>query len=103
MLVFNMLGMASTTTTKKFNTFISRPLQDSSIRDIPGVGTCSLTKLLEMNIDSPEKLMGMYLMSNRDRQKMKNWIISSCSIRAQEAEKITNAIEKKSEPMMKVY
>ncbi len=85
------------TTTKKFNTFLSRPLQDCSISDIPGVGISSLAKLLETGIDSPEKLMGMYLVHGRDTQKTKHWLISNCSIRAQEAGKISAALDRKSQ------
>ncbi len=63
-----MTNMHTNTTTKKFNTFISRPLQDCSISDIPGVGVSSLTKLLEADFDTPEKLMGMFLLYSRDEQ-----------------------------------
>jgi hypothetical protein len=90
----------TTTTTKKFNTFISRPLQDCSMSDIPGVGASSLAKLLDASIDTPEKLMGMYLISNRDTKKMKNWLVSNCSLRANEAGKISDALDRKSQSVM---
>ncbi len=94
------------TTTKKFNSFIARPLQDCSLSDIPGVGKSSLNKLLEVKVDTPEKLMGVYLVHSRDPQRMKHWLVSHCSIRAQEAGKISDAIDRKSQPvvnMMELY
>lgn len=86
------------TTTKKFNSFISRPLQDCTLSDVPGIGMSSLTKLLEAKIETPEKLMGMFLLLSRDPQRMKQWLTLHCSIRAQEAGKISEALEKKSNP-----
>ncbi len=90
----------TTTTTKKFNSFIARPLQDCSLSDIPGVGKSSLAKLLEVKMDTPEKLMGVYLISSRDPQRMKHWLVSHCSIRAQEAGKISDAIDRKSQSVV---
>ena len=92
--------VATNTTTKKFNTFISRPLQDCSLNDIPGVGKTSLAKLLDAQMDTPEKLMGLFLVSSRDTQRMKHWLVSNCSIRAQEAVKISEALERKSQSAM---
>ncbi len=92
--------MTTTTTTKKFNSFISRPLQDCSLNDVPGVGATSRTKLIDARLDTPEKLMGMFFMSSRDPHQMKHWLISSCSIRAQEAGKISEALHRKSESGM---
>lgn len=91
---------AALSTTKKFSSFISRPLQDCSLCDIPGVGKSSLAKLLEAKMDTPEKLMGMYMISSRDPQRMKHWLVSNCSIRAQEAGKISEALNKKSQAAM---
>jgi hypothetical protein len=68
--------------------------------DIPGVGASSLAKLLDASIDTPEKLMGMYLISNRDTKKMKNWLVSNCSLRANEAGKISDALDRKSQSVM---
>jgi hypothetical protein len=53
-------------TTKKFNTFVSRPLQDCTLSDVPGVGVSTLHKLVAAGINTPEKLIGMYFMNNRE-------------------------------------
>ena len=90
----------TTTTTKKFNSFISRPLQDCTLGDIPGVGKSTLPKLQCSGMDTPEKLMGLYLLSSRDPEKLKEWLIHTCGIRAQEAGKITEAFDSKSRGAM---
>jgi hypothetical protein len=101
MLAFLIVRMTNTTT-KKFNTFLSRPLQDSVLGDIPGVGKSSLVKLLSMHMDTPEKLMGLYMVSSRDPEKMKCWLMSNCAIRAQEAGKISEALDRKAHFSMMV-
>ena len=90
----------TTTTTKKFNTFLSRPLQDCALGDIPGVGKSTLPKLQGSGMDTPEKLMGLFLLSSRDPVKLKEWLIHTCGIRAQEAGKITEAFDTKSRGAM---
>jgi tRNA A22 N-methylase len=92
----------TTTTTKKFNTFLSRPLQDCTLNDIPGVGPSSLSKLLSSGMDTPEKLMGLYLISNSNPKNMKQWLMDKCKIRTQEAGKISDAVDKKSHGVMLV-
>jgi hypothetical protein len=86
--------------TKKFNSFISRPLQDCSLSDVPGVGKSTLEKLFAANIDTPEKLMGMFLMSGRDAKKIKDWLTSVCCIRAQEASRMSEALDRKTRGAM---
>jgi hypothetical protein len=83
-------------TTKKFNSFISRPLQDCMLSDVPGVGEKSLHKLLDAGINTPDKLIGMFFMNNRDPEQMRRWLTTVCAIRSQEAEKISEALERKS-------
>ena len=92
--------MATNTTTKKFNSFISRPLQDCTINDVPGVGKSVASKLLAANIETPDKLLGMYFVCDRDPEKMKRWLMTACDIRAQEAGKISKALERKSQAAM---
>jgi hypothetical protein len=87
-------------TTKKFNSFIARPLKECTLDDVPGVGRTSLSKLLRAGIDTPEKLVGMYFISNKDPENMKRWLMYACSIRAQEAGAISEALDKKTRDAM---
>ena len=49
-------------TTKKNSTFQSTPLQDvAKLTDVPGVGPKSAEKLKDINVDSPVKLMGNFM------------------------------------------
>ena len=92
--------MATNTTSKKFNTFLSRPLQDCELNDVPGVGQATLLKLLQNSMDTPEKLMGAYLLNTRDTEKMQRWLISHCGLRMQEARKIAEALDRKAHSQM---
>jgi hypothetical protein len=92
--------MATTTTSKKFNTFLSRPLQDCELNDVPGVGQATLLKLLQNSMDTPEKLMGAYLLNTRNAEKMQRWLISNCGLRMQEARKIAEALDRKAHSQM---
>ena len=80
------------TTTKKQNTFMSTPLQDSSLADVPGVGAVACARLNEAGIISSEQLMGHFLISNRSAVIMTQWLTVS-GVRAQEAGKIAAALE----------
>jgi hypothetical protein len=52
--------MTTLTTTKKFELFQSKPLQDCELKDVPSVGQVTMDKLKEANIDSAEKLIGQF-------------------------------------------
>jgi hypothetical protein len=87
-------------TTKKFNSFVSRPLQDCTLSDVPGVGVSTLHKLVAAGINTPDKLIGMYFMNNREPELMKAWLVTQCAIRSQEAIKISEALDRKSKAAM---
>lgn len=83
-----------TNTSKKHNTFLSTPLQDCSLSDVPGVGDVARAKLIEAGVCTPEQLMGHFLISKRDHAAMTQLLIGS-GIRTQEATKIASALESK--------
>ena len=82
-------------TTKKFDDFLAKPLQDCDIKDVPGVGPTSLTKLKTATIDTAMKLMGHYLTTGSDVDKMTEFLEVVCDIRKQEGAKISDALQKK--------
>jgi hypothetical protein len=82
-------------TTKKFDDFMSRPLQDCDIKNVPGVGDVALAKLKDANIDTAEKLIGHFLLLGRDTDKMSQWLKDVCEVRSQESGKIAEALQKK--------
>lgn len=50
----------SITTTKKFEQWVSVPLKECKLRDVPGVGGVAETKLKDANIDDACKLIGHF-------------------------------------------
>ena len=85
--------MMGNTTSKKFDTFQSKPLQDTELQDVPGVGPVAAGKLCEANIDTSEKLMGYFLVLGRDADRMKSWLRDVCEIRPQDANRVSQALE----------
>ena len=81
-------------TSKKHSTFLSTPLQDCSLSDVPGVGEVARAKLIEAGVATPEQLMGHFLISKRDHTIMAQWLMAS-GIRTQEAVKIASALDRK--------
>jgi hypothetical protein len=84
----------ATTTSKKNNTFMSTPLQDCSLSDVPGVGEVSHSRLIGAGIATTEQLMGQFLIVKRDRDAMTQRLMA-LGIRTQEAVKIATALENK--------
>ena len=81
-----------TNTSKKQNTFLSTPLQDCSLSDVPGVGEVARAKLIEAGVATPEQLMGHFLIAKRNHGIMTQWLMAS-GIRTQEAVKIASALD----------
>lgn len=84
----------ATTTTKKHNTFMSTPLQDCALSDIPGVGDVARARLIAAGVETPEQLVGHFLVGKRDTRAMTHWLLTA-GVRAQEVGKIVAALEKK--------
>jgi hypothetical protein len=84
-----------TTTTLKLETFLSRPLRDCSLRDVPGVGEVVHGLLQVADIDTAEKLMGQFLLLGRDSARMADWLHDACQVRVQEARKVAEALHAK--------
>ena len=83
-----------TTTTKKQNTFISTPLQDCALHDVPGVGDVAHARLVGAGVETAEQLVGHFLVSKRDPQAMTQWLLAA-GVRVQEVNRIVAALEKK--------
>jgi hypothetical protein len=83
-----------TTTTKKHATFLSTPLQDSGLLDVPGVGEVAGARLADAGVDSAEQLVGHFLVGRRCPAAMTRWLLGA-GVRAQEAGKIVGAVERK--------
>ncbi len=91
--------MATETTTKKHKClnlrFLDTPLRDCDIDDVPGVGPKTLAKLKEANIDTAQKLVGQFLVLDRDTKKMLEWLKDACEVGSREAGMISEALYQK--------
>ena len=86
-------------TTQKLNTFLSRPLRDCALREVPGVGEVAHAKIVAASeIDTAEKLIGQFLLLGRERSQL--WLRDACGVRSQEAQRITDALQSKTERLV---
>jgi hypothetical protein len=88
------------TTTKKNATFLSTPLNAiTSLTQVPGVGVVTLDRLSKCGISSPGQLLGQFMLLNRDKEAMTNWLRSACSVRQREGDVIAEALFEKTARM----
>ena len=73
---------------------MSTPLQDCALSDIPGVGDVARARLIAAGVETPEQLVGHFLVGKRDTRAMTHWLLTA-GVRAQEVGKIVAALEKK--------
>jgi hypothetical protein len=89
------------TTTKKRATFLSTPLNSiTSLNQVPGVGPVTLDRLSQRGITSPAQLIGQFMLLNRDRAAMVEWLQKECAVRQREGEMVAEALFEKSERMV---
>ncbi|KAL0994927.1 hypothetical protein UPYG_G00129470 [Umbra pygmaea] len=55
------------TTSQKHRNFVSEPMGNRSVRDVPGIGHAQGRRLEEQGISRADQLLGRYLMSGRDQ------------------------------------
>jgi hypothetical protein len=77
------------TTTKKRDAFLSRPLCDCALRDVPGVGETAHDKLVQW-VQTPQQLLGHFMLHGPEATL--RWLQDDCAIRAQEANRINDAL-----------
>ena len=84
----------TTTTTKKQSTFISTPLQDSTLSSVPGIGDVAAARLAAAGVTTAEQLVGHFLVCRRCPDTMARWL-QAAGVRAQEVGKIVAGLEAK--------
>jgi len=85
----------TTTTTLKMNNFLSRPLRDATLSDVPGVGPATLAKLKAANIETATQLVGHFLLTGSDTAVTSRWLKDACEVRETEAVKVAEALHTK--------
>ena len=87
---------AANTTTKKLDAFLTRPLRECALTDVPGVGEVAHAKLVAASeIRTAEQLLGQFMLLGSER--MLNWLKDAGEIRTQEALRINEALAAKAD------
>ena len=86
----------STSTAHEY--FMSTPLQDIALDQVPGVGDKTLPKLRQASISSAEALFGYFLYVGRDEENFRDWLkADSIGVRGAEAKKVHDAMRDKAD------
>lgn len=89
-------SMMSTTAAHEF--FMSTPLQDICLAQVPGVGEKTLPKLQEAHISSAEALFGYFLYVGRDEGRFRDWLKQeSIDVHGGAAKKVHDAMKDKAD------
>lgn len=74
-------------TTIKEVSFLTRPLRDITLDQIPGLGQATIQKLVGQGIDTTIKFMGKFMMCNADPVVFDDWLENSVGMRKQDVVK----------------
>jgi hypothetical protein len=64
------------------------------------VGPVTLDRLSQRGITAPAQLIGQFMLLNRDRTAMVEWLQRECAVRQREGEMVAEALFEKSERMV---
>ncbi|XP_010896520.2 barrier-to-autointegration factor B [Esox lucius] len=62
------------TTSQKHRNFVSEPMGNRSVRDVPGIGSAQGRRLEEKGVARADQMLGQYLVSGRDQDRFQNYL-----------------------------
>jgi predicted flap endonuclease-1-like 5' DNA nuclease len=83
----------STSTTKKHAHFIDGPILDKDVSALPGIGDVAAKKLGEAGFKKACKVVGQFLVLDKDKDAFKEWLMRTSGARADCREKCYKAIK----------
>lgn len=88
---------SSLSTSVAKDVFMSTPLEDISIDQVPGVGSATLPRLTEGNIFSGEALFGYFLYLGRDEGSFRQWLKDALEVHGAPAKKVYESMRDKAD------
>lgn len=80
-----------TMTTKKAKEYISEPIRDKSVASVPGIGPAT-EKALGPKFSKAYHLLGQFLLLDKDKGKMINWLIINGKMKRKFAQQAVEAL-----------
>ncbi|MES1905905.1 MAG: Barrier-to-autointegration factor, partial [Paramarteilia canceri] len=86
-----------TSTSKKHMNFVSEPLGEKPICEVPGIGPVYGEKLTQGGFDKAYVLLGQYLLLKKDNQTFEEFLMDEYGISKRSAEMCSNGFASYSE------
>jgi hypothetical protein len=87
------ISNANTSTTKKHAHFIDGPILDKDVSALPGIGDVAAKKLGEAGFKKACKVVGQFLVLDKDKDAFEEWLKKTCAARHDCREKCYKAIK----------
>ena len=81
-----------TTTTKKHRDFVSEPIKQKHVTELPGIGKVLGERLEEKGFNKARKLMGQFLILGEDKKEFMDWLRSKCGANPKQGGDCYNAL-----------
>ncbi len=75
---------ASYSTSQKHRNFISEPMDDKSVKELPGIGEVLGNRLILLGYDKAYILLGQYFFLRRKERRFMRWLKKACNANAKQ-------------------
>jgi barrier-to-autointegration factor len=79
--------------TIKHKNFVSEPIRDKHITDVPGIGVNLGKRLESSGVNKAYILLGRFLFQNKDEKTFIAWLKASCGANNSQAQQTYNALK----------
>jgi hypothetical protein len=80
--------------------FQSTMLLDLHLKDVPGIDEKTAQMMPDANVQTPVQLMGMFMLFQCDKKRMKAWLIEHCGMKENQATTVTDSLEAKAKRIL---
>ncbi|VDN96010.1 unnamed protein product [Rodentolepis nana] len=80
-------------TSQKHRNFVSEPIGDKSVMDLPGVGEVIGTRLKKKGYNMAYNVLGQYLLLNKDEELFIDWMKITSSANQKQAKDCFDALD----------
>ena len=82
-----------TSTSRKHANFVNNSILDKDLNIIPGIGAAAAKKLEEAGFKKADKVVGQFLVLDKDKDAFKQWLWQTCNAQAHCQEECYKAIK----------
>ena len=76
--------MSKYSTSQKHRNFIAEPLDDKSVKELPGIGEVLGGRLISLGYDKAYIVLGQYFFLRKKERRFKRWLNKTCNANAKQ-------------------